>query len=70
MFLCSLPFVVGGLGAVTGQEHGKGHPQGIFSPSSLVFEGVGPSCSGGSVCSSKFVLSIGSAPTRFIRDCR
>jgi hypothetical protein len=46
-FLFSLPFVVGGLGAVTGREHGRGHPKGIFSPSSVVIEGVGPSGSGG-----------------------
>ncbi len=57
MFLFSLPFVVGGLDAVTGQEYGRGHSQGIFSPSLVVFEGVGPSGSGGSVCSSKVVLS-------------
>ena len=61
IFLFSLPFVVGGLGAVTGQEHGRGHSQGVFSPSLVVFEGVGPSGSGGSVCLSKFVLSIGSS---------
>ena len=40
MFLFSLLFVVGGLGAITGQEHRRGHAQGIFSPSLLVF--VGP----------------------------
>ena len=65
MFLCSLPFVVGGLGAVTGQEHGRGHSQGIFSPSLVVFEGVGPSDSGGSVCSSIVVLSVGSSVSVF-----
>jgi hypothetical protein len=59
MFLFSLPFVVGGLGAVTGQEHGKGHSQGTFSLSLVVFEGVGPSGSGGSGCSTKVVLSLG-----------
>ena len=63
MFFFSLLFVVGGLGAITGQEHRRRHSQGIFSPSLVVssvvvFEGVGPSGSGGSVSSSKVVQSM------------
>ena len=55
MFFFSLLFVVGGLGAITGQEHRRRHSQGIFSPSLVVFEGVGPSGRGSSFSSSKVV---------------
>ena len=53
MFLFSWLFVVGGLGAITGQKHRRRHSQGIFSPSLVVFEGVGPSGHGSSCSSSK-----------------